>query len=199
MKKVFLGAALFSVSQVFAAITPSLVSVTPTGSQFTWTYSVNLAQDQNAVGGPAPAQSTPGGVGVISTTADYFTIYDFAGFVAGSNTQPANWSFQSSATGSTPQDVIPTDTGITNLTWYLNSGTTLVGPQNLGTFSARSIYSLETLANFSGQGTRNSGTAVGTEISNIGTVGVPSGVPEPGTYALIGGGMLALGVLRRRV
>ncbi len=202
MKKVLFGAVILSASQMFGAITPTLTTVVSNGSGgYTWTYNVQLAADQDANGGPAPGASTTAGVGVVATTADYFTIYDFAGFIPGSNVQPVGWSFQTlpGNLGSTPSDTIPTDSAtIQNLTWYVNAGTTFHGPQNLGNFTADSIFNLQTPVNYTGQGTRNTGFSPGTEISNIGTVGAPSGVPEPATYALIGSSLAALGLLRRR-
>ena len=36
------------------------------------------------------------------TTGDYFTIYDFGNFLAGSNLQPVGWTFSSSLLGTTP-------------------------------------------------------------------------------------------------
>src|SRR6476646_7955718 len=119
MKKVLFGAVLFSATQMFGAITPTLTSVTSNGSGgYTWTYNVQLAADQDAKTGSVPGASTAAGVGVFATTADYFTIYDFAGFIPGSNVQPTGWAFQSLNVGSTPSDTIPTDkAGVQNLTW----------------------------------------------------------------------------------
>src|SRR4051794_29665970 len=111
MTKFVLSALMVAASsQMFAAITPTLVSVTPTGTgEYTWTYRVALAQDQNAVGrSSAPGTTSNAGLGVTSQVSDYFTIYDFSGYVANSATAPnANWSFQAMNIGSTPSDVIP--------------------------------------------------------------------------------------------
>ena len=71
--------------QADASIIPTLVAVTPNGDgTFTYTYNTDLAEDQNAMNdGATPGALTPAGVGAPSTTfKDYFTIYDFSGFVA---------------------------------------------------------------------------------------------------------------------
>src|SRR5215467_4991710 len=82
-----------------ADIIPQLSTVTPSGSNFTWTYSASLTNDETLQNG------------------NFFTIYDFAGFVSGTNFQPANWVFSSAMTGKTPAKVTPTDDpNIPNLT-----------------------------------------------------------------------------------
>src|SRR5437764_13487482 len=68
----FAAAALTAVQ---ADIIPTLSSASPIGSNFTWNYSTNVTVDQMVRQG------------------DFFTIYDFGNFNAGSNIQPANWAF----------------------------------------------------------------------------------------------------------
>src|SRR5262245_13214441 len=58
--------------------------VTPDGGLFRWTYSVGVT------------------TGETIRKYDYFTIYDFAGYVPGSEGTPANWSFSSANLGVTP-------------------------------------------------------------------------------------------------
>lgn len=190
---------LLGVSVVHASIIPTLSTVTGTGP-FTWNYTVNLDANQNAVPGPTPGASTPSGVGVTSgTNADYFTIYDFAGFT-GVHSEPAGWGFQSLAVGSTPSDVVPTDNpAIVNLTWY-RTGTTLLGPQTpIGTFSAQSTLGAGALVSYTSSGTRNSGASAGTTVSSIGTVLAPVGtVPEPASFGLLGMSLVSLGMIRRK-
>ncbi|CAN5597477.1 hypothetical protein BH20VER1_BH20VER1_10080 [soil metagenome] len=95
-------------------------------------------------------------------TGNYFTIYDFAGFVPGSATQPAGWLFSSSLIGVTPPTVLPNDDpGIFNLTWTYVGTTTLIGPDFLGIFSAVSNTDQLTSANFTARATRSSGPFAG--------------------------------------
>ncbi|MFO0824073.1 MAG: hypothetical protein U0792_13335 [Gemmataceae bacterium] len=109
---VAVAALLFaSAEQATAGLVPIQVSVTPDAGMYRYTYAVKL---------PTDAVLRPG---------DYFTIYDFDGFVPGSATASgsaysSNWTFSSNPVGPTPAGVGPTDNpSITNLTWTYN------GPQ----------------------------------------------------------------------
>jgi hypothetical protein len=180
-----------------ADVIPTWVSTTPAGGGlFTWTYDVNLTLDQKLVGGLSgslPASVSPGN----TTYAGFFTIYDFAGF-NGVWTAPAGWVFISQASGPTPSDVVPSDSAsYSNLTFAYTGSTTLTGPQDLGTFTAQSSYSIPTTGTFTARAFRSTGTQIGSVVDNIGVTTVPN-VPEPATMALIGAGLLGLGLLRRR-
>ena len=198
MKKTLLGLA-FIATQAFADITPTFtgVSADPMNpGQFTFSYVVDLSDVQSANPGDTPTDRTPGGLAVMSPFADYFTIYDFAGYT-GVNTRPAGWNIRTSNVGSTPADVTPTDNpNVTNLTFY-RTGASIPAGQDLGTFTANSIYSGRTAVSYTGQGTRATGDFAGTSESNVGTTTGPM-VPEPGTYALLGSGLIAFAFLRRR-
>src|SRR5438874_7428641 len=138
-----------------ADIIPTLNSVSPTsGPDFTWSYRATLTQDENAVSG-----GRNGG--------DYFTIYDFGGFVPGSNAQPAGWTFTFSLVGTTPPRVEPRDNPtIFNLTWHYTGGPGLpaeiVGPLNLGLFSAVTDTDLFRRGQFAAEATKNTGPFAGT-------------------------------------
>ena len=175
---VSVGLLAASIGVASANVTPTLDSVLPSGSDWKWTYKVEVDAVQQVM------------------TDDYFTIYDFAGYT-GVHSEPAGWSLVTSLMGATPGTVIPADDGgILNLTWKRTGGT-LTGPMPLGYFWANSSYSEHVQDNFTGLAHRISD---GTQIANIGTVDVPSGTPEPCSMALLGAGAFPLlrGLRRRR-
>jgi hypothetical protein len=128
--------------------------------------------------------------------------YDFAGYVPGGNTQPAGWMFSAALVGITPGKVTPTDNPhLFNLTWTY-TGSTQVGPESLGIFSAVAHTNLAKSGEFASEATKNSGDLAGTKVDNIGNVAVP--IPEMSAlmpmigvvgFAAIG---LALSYLRQR-
>jgi hypothetical protein len=195
------GASLLALNAPAKAdIIPQFTSVTPSGSDFLWSYTATLTSEQflNASAGP----NDPG---------SYFTIYDFAGYVSGSATTPnANWVFSSANMGVTPSDVTITDDPLLpNLTWKYIGPVTGHGPINLGTFTAKSIFDDETLVNYSAMGKKwhkhlTSPYAPfldhGTPTSNKGITIAPmaSTVPEPCSLALLGLGAAPLLARRRR-
>src|SRR5712691_2480318 len=106
---------------------------------------------------------------------DFFTIYDFSGFVSGTNLQPADWSFSSSNSGLTPAALLPLvnipggiidNAGIPNLTWIYTGSTPIPGPADLGIFSAESLYGPVTLSSFAAEATELSGFTEGPKVDN---------------------------------
>jgi len=171
-----------------ADIIPSITTatdVTPVGGgNFSWNYSATLTQDENVM------------------SHDFLTIYDFAGYVPGGNTQPAGWTFSAALIGITPGKVTPTDNPhLFNLTWTY-TGSTQVGPEALGIFSAVSHTNLAKSGEFASEATKNSGDLAGTKVDNIGNVAVP--IPEMSALmpmiVVVGFGAigLALSYLRQR-
>lgn len=141
---------------------------------------------------------------------DYFTIYDFDGYVPGSemadgSPYSADWSFASSNTGSTPGGVFPEDNAsIPNLTWsYTGAEINIDASIGLGNFWALSIYPDTTNSWF----TASTGTSAGVTDNNITPTSVPvprapdttPSVPEPTTLALAAFGLPLVGLrwLRR--
>src|SRR5262249_39633528 len=120
MKRVSVWGLILGITVLAARgdIIPTLSSTSPLGSNFTWNYSANVTVDQNVDKG------------------DFFTIYDFGNFVAGSNNQPVGWTFSSSLVGTNPSLVKPKDNpSILNLTWTYTGTNPINGPLALGIFS----------------------------------------------------------------
>jgi len=184
MRKIFLAALLcMGAFSARADIIPSLTTpadVTPVGGgNFSWNYSSTVTQDERV------------------QTGDYFTIYDFSGYVAGGNTQPAGWTFSAALIGVTPSRVSPMDDPtLFNLTWTYTGTTTLDGPQALGVFSAIANTDLAHIGEFTAEATRAVGDPNGTKVDNIGNVVVP--VPEVSTLIPVLGicSFAAFGVAR---
>ena len=176
------GAAIFAAR---ADIIPTLSNIAPSGSNFTWNYSGNVTVDQTVQAG------------------DFFTIYDFGNFNAGSNLQAGGWTFSSSLTGTTPSLVLPTDDpSILNLTWTYTGATPINGSAALGTFSVVTGTNQLRTSDFAAQATRSTGPDAGSKVQNIGEVSVP--VPEMSALlpilSVCGIGFLATlpSMLRRR-
>ena len=181
----FFAAAILALA-ARADIIPSITTatdITPAGAvNFNWNYSATLTQDENVL------------------RHDFFTIYDFAGYVPGGNTQPAGWTFSAALIGTTPGKVTPIDNpNLFNLTWTY-TGSTLIGPQSLGIFSAISHTNLPTSGEFASEATKNSGDQAGTKIDNIGNVAVP--IPEMSALlpmiGVVGFGVIGLTLSYRR-
>lgn len=180
-----LGVALIGpLSDVRAGLLPTSVTVTPEGGKFRWTYAIVLPTDSQL------------------QTGNYFTIYDFAGFQAGSNSQPDGWSFSSAVKGPIPPGVDPEDSpDLPNLHWVYTGPTTTVGQVGLGNFWALSDYDASTDSWFTARTNRVSDGRVDTNITET-TVPVPTAgppvpsVPEPATLALAGLGLPLVGLAR---
>jgi len=183
-----LGLAAIGAATAHADIIPVFQSVSPSGSNFAWTYTADLTNDARLENG------------------NFFTIYDFTGLVGGAagvtHSNP-NWTVQVNNTGMTPPTVIASDDAtIPNLTFVWN-GTTLNGPANLGTFTAISNSNAQKLDDFTSRTIKNVGAAAGTPIDNIGkdaipTPGTASAIPLPGAVAMFPLGVLAAGLVSRR-
>jgi hypothetical protein len=188
-----------------ADITPFLNGISGSAGNWTWTYHSELSAAQELISTGAIPGAVSGLMGVPTTQyKDYFTIYDFAGFIPGSNTEPTNWVFQSMNVGSRPGSVLPTDNpNIPNLTWYY-IGPKVTGPSEisngLGLFTAKSIYGQSTEGAFAADATKHDPINLkidGMVQQTVGSVTVPT-VPEPSTFVLLGAGLIGAVAMRRR-
>jgi len=164
--------ALIGVASLRADIIPSFAGTSPSCTNTVWNYSINITSDQQV------------------TTGDFFTIFDFGPFIAGSNTQPAGWTFSSSLSATAPPGTNPPNNPtLADLTWTYTGSATIPTGTNLSGFSvtqATSIFQeLPPMHNgyFAAQATRV--TAEGSKISNVGQVPVPTPIPEPTTLSLL--------------
>ena len=202
--------ALMNPGQARADIILTLVSMTPMGSDFQYTYSVQLAP--NTV-----LHSAGGGVNTgVSPSNNYFTLYDIPGLVAGSETYGGALATNSMRTeqllGVTPATETPRppdSASLMNITTYW-TGSDVSAPSgmafDMGTFSFLStnpLGSVTQMLAFTGatQKIEDPTTLVA---NNTGQVAGPgpsvSPIPEPGTLALLAMGLPVLGGLyyRRR-
>jgi hypothetical protein len=104
-----------------AGLLPLSATVVPDGDNFRYTYGVMLTSNSTLVNG------------------DTFVIYDFNGFKAGSNEQPAGFEFQTMNTGGNQGRTLPTDNpDMPNMVWRFTGDTPLIGQIGLGNFSVKS-------------------------------------------------------------
>lgn len=167
----------FLAAPVRAGLMPVAVSVTPEGDNYRWTYAIVLPTDSQLQAG------------------NYFTIYDFAGYVTGTESMPEGWEFSYGNVGPTPPGVVPDDNpDLPNLHWYYTGATITDGQIGLGNFWAISTYDGPVDSYFTARTNRTSDGRIDTNITTT-TVPVPGPqVPEPGTIALAGVGLPMIGL-----
>jgi hypothetical protein len=197
-----LGCMLAGTPDAKADIIVEFSSISGVGP-FTWTYDGKVTSGESAwAEGADPGVTTNGGPGAPSSAyKDYFTIYDFYGFT-GAHSEPANWTFQAMPIGSTPENVVPHDTGVVNLTWFYTGPEVMAGPATsapLGLFSAGSMFNLiNAFGEYSASATNrttdvfgNQTPAWGTTDNKVTSLAVPA-IPEPSSILLLGTGLLGL-------
>lgn len=165
-----------------AGLLPTSVTQIPEAGNFRWTYAIVLPTDMKLQSG------------------NYFTIYDFKGYIAGSESAPDGWTFNSAKAGPTPDRLNPNDDpNIPNLTWTYHGPEIPSGQLGLGNFWALSNTDQTEDSFFTAVTNR---TSDGQIDKNITATVVPKGpdggiaTPEPATLALAGLGVPLLGLAR---
>jgi hypothetical protein len=105
-----------------AGLLPVSATISSEGDNYRYTYGVVLTSDSTL------------------HTGDFFTIYDFAGYVDG-GAPVAGWTLTTANSGPTPGYVMPFDDPNTpNLTWTYNGPDGAVGQGLIDTFAALSSF-----------------------------------------------------------
>jgi hypothetical protein len=178
--------ALGAGSTASAGLLPVNVTITPEGGKYRWTYAIVLPTDMKLQSG------------------NYFTIYDFAGYIPGGESAPDGWTLSSSNVGPTPDRLRPNDDpSIPNLTFKYTGPTIPSGQIGLGNFWAYSQYGNQKEEFFTARTNRTSDGLVDSNITDtIVPVGPDGGggplVPEPTTLVLAGLGLPLAGLARWR-
>jgi hypothetical protein len=167
-----------------AGLIPGGVTVTPGGGYYEFKFDILLPTDYKVKNG------------------DFFTIYDFNGYVAGHNTQPADWTFSRQPLGPNPPHIAPPDlANVINVTWTYH-GPDLTAAGSLGVFGAASSLGPHTGdVYFASQDHRAAdGRAVGNFTSTDGPDPNSPRAPEPAAIMLIAAGLPFAGfvIARRR-
>jgi hypothetical protein len=176
-----LGLLALGGGQARAGFTVTLDSGSPTGSgPFTYSYTASI---------PDGDQINPG---------NFFRIYDFAGYVAGTVTAPAGWVATTNNTDPVPPPSVILSHGddptVPNLTFTYNGTSPIVGATSISGFTAQSTFPLQgAIKDFVGRDTKSTGPTAGSAVDSVGDIRVP-GVPEPSAVVSVSIGLALLGL-----
>ena len=194
---ILMGGSLVAANPTHAGLLPVSADAKAMGAGYKYTYGVVLTSD---------SKLNPG---------DFFTLFDFKGFVPGSSMQPADFTFSSAMTGGNASQTVPNDDPtLPNLTWTYTGTSALEGQVGLGDFSVISTNGpIGNNADFSSMTHSSSTTDPEKNVTSTLSPGdaktvpgngtpppAPPGVPEPSAMILAGLGLpvLSLYLIRRR-
>lgn len=181
-----------SVGPAFAAVIVAPPVISGSGP-YVWGYDTAL---DGSLGGftvkPAPPSNEQGTL----------IIYDFAGYIPGTEFAPAGWTFIGANVGPaiagvTPGTIVPgvDNPGVVNLAWqYTGVAIVNAGPANLalGRFGAQSVFGDPTPTEYAAQDYQNL-----PQTRAFNSSGTFAPIPEPGALMLLAGVFGALALRRR--
>jgi len=163
-----------------ADITPDLTSVTSSGGNFLFNYSISEDGNEQLLGGTS-----------------YFTIYDVVGYDT-TVVAPAGWTFTAQLVGVTPSTQnVTDDPSLWNITFDYTGATVLPGPAS---FSGFEIGSADSGVNAGGVFAYQTSKISGGIDQGQGPIGVPSvAAPDASGLSLLGAcGLFLLGAIKRK-
>jgi len=173
--------ALFVSSSLQAGLLPVSATSIPMGDTTRFAYGIVLTSDS------------------VLKPGDYFTVYDFAGYIPGSASAVEGFSFSSAGLGRTSSNLTPIDNpAIGNLTWTYTGTDPIVGQVGLGTFMASTSLTGQSIGDFTARTHRLIDGRVDNNITDT-RIPVPNTdpqTPEPASLLMAGIGLPILGGLR---
>jgi hypothetical protein len=180
-----LGVALLATAAPQAeatSINAELLAIVGTGP-YTWIYLADLNGASRVEAG------------------DYFSIFDWAGLVAGSDFAPTtDWAFSNPTTTPCPvfQNCSADDPAMGNLMWTYTGLAPIIVPGPLGLFGADSTFNSVGLDQLVAQDTHHEPLATSDGTAQGNSQQIEVAVPEPSSLLLLGGGLLGTWLVARR-